>query len=129
MMSFPYDVRYQPPMPVVEIALCAPESGLSSAPILAIVDTGSDITAIPQDYLIQVEAPVIGGGYLSSSWGDRQRIKIYEIDLHIGGKTFYSIEVAAASSGDEILLGRNVLNKLRLELDGPKQTVKLGGVL
>jgi predicted aspartyl protease len=128
-MSFPYDTSYHPAMPILEVILCVPESSLSSDRVLAIVDTGSDITAIPKEYLVQLGAPVVGGGYLSSPWGDRQRIKIYEVDLRVGDYKLYSVEAAAAPSGNEILLGRNALNQLNLQLDGPNQTVTLGGAL
>jgi predicted aspartyl protease len=124
-MPFPYSARYQPPMPIVEIALGAPEADLSLGPLPAVLDTGADITVVPQEYLIRMEAPVVAGGYLRSPWGERQSIKIYEINLRIQGDDLRHIEVASEPGGREVLLGRNVLNLLNLQLDGPGQSVTL----
>ena len=60
-MSFPYNARYQPPMPTAEIALGAPAADLSLGPLPAVLDTGADITVVPQEYLITHYAAVSTG--------------------------------------------------------------------
>ena len=124
-MAFPYSARYQPPMPAVEIALGAPEADYSLGPLPAILDTGADITVVPQEYLIRLDAPIVAGGYLRSPWGERQSVKIYEVNLRIQGHDLHHVEVASEPGGREVLLGRNVLNLLNLQLDGPGETVTL----
>ena len=124
-MAFPYSARYQPPMPAVEIALGAPEADYSLGPLPAILDTGADITVVPQEYLIQLDAPIVAGGYLRSPWGERQSVKIYEINLRIQGHALKHVEVASEPGGREVLLGRNVLNSLNLQLDGPNGIVNV----
>jgi len=91
MMAFPYSARYQPPMPAVEIALGAPEADYSLGPLPAILDTGADITVVPQEYLIRLDAPIVAGGYLRSPWGERQSVKIYEVNLRIQGHALYHV--------------------------------------
>jgi len=122
-MSFRYSLRYHPPMPAAEIALGAPETDFTLGPLPAILDTGGDITLIPREYLIQLDAPVVAGGFLSSPWGERESVKIYEVNLRIAGRDLYHIEVASQVDGREVLLGRNVLNLLNLQLDGPNEIV------
>ena len=46
-------------------------------------------------------------------------------DVLIGSERFPAIELAASESDDEFVLGRNVLNKLTLFLDGPQQVTQL----
>jgi len=41
------------------------------------------------------------------------------IDLELGDLRLPGVFVVGDEQGDEIVLGRNVLNKLRLLLDGP----------
>ncbi len=72
---------------------------------------------------MRLGAPVVASGYLRSPWGERRRIKIYEVNVRIGGHNFHEVEVASEPGGREILLGRNVLNQLKLQLDGPNETV------
>ena len=122
-MSHPYDTRYYPPMPAIEVALSAPEADFSLGPVPTIIDTGADITVVPKEYLARLRAPVVASGYLCSPWGERHKIKIYEVNLRVGVHNLYEIEVASEPGGREVLLGRDVLNQLNLQLNGPNETV------
>ena len=115
-MPYPYTSRYYPPMPAAEVALGAPGAGFSLGSLPAIVDTGADITTVPKEYLAHLGAPVVASGYLRSPWGERRKVKIYEVNVRIGGHNFHEVEVASEPGGCEILLGRNVLNQLNLQL-------------
>jgi predicted aspartyl protease len=123
MMPYPYSTRYYPYMPVIEVALGAPEADLSLGPLSSIIDTGADITVVPREYLVRLEAPVVASGYLRSPWGERWGVKIYEVNVRVGEHDLYQVEVASEPGGREVLLGRNVLNQLNLQLDGPNETV------
>ncbi len=125
MSSYPYSQRYTPPMPAIEVALGAPEAGCSLGPLTAIVDTGADISIVPREYLTQLRAPVVGAGHLRSPWGERQPIKIYELDVCIAGQLLSQVEVAADPQAREVLLGRDVLNLLNMQLDGLTETVTI----
>jgi hypothetical protein len=50
-MNVPYDVTYTPPAPILQIRLAAPGEPSQVGPLVAIVDTGSDGTLIPTEYL------------------------------------------------------------------------------
>lgn len=122
-MQYSYSSRYHPPMPAVEVALGAPGADFSLGPLPTIIDTGADITIVPMEYLIHMNAPVVSSGYLRSPWGGRYSVKIYEVNMRIGEHNLYEVEVAGEPGGREVLLGRNVLNQLDLRLDGPNETV------
>lgn len=122
-MSYPYSTRYDPPMPVVEVTLGASGDDLSIGPLTAIIDTGADITVVPREYLARLGSPVVAGGYLRSPWGERRRVRIYEVNLRVGEHSFYDMEAVGELDGHEVLLGRDVLNRLNLQLDGPRGVV------
>jgi predicted aspartyl protease len=122
-MQYPYSDRYHPPMPAVEVALGSPEADFSVGPLPSIIDTGADITIVPREHLMHLNAPVVASGYLRSPWGGRYNVKIYEVNIRVGGHNLYEVEVAGEPGGREVLLGRNVLNQLDLRLDGPDETV------
>jgi len=49
----------------------------------------------------------------------------YEIDLRIGDRIFPSLLVVADDLGNEVILGRDILNVWRILLDGPTETIQL----
>ena len=60
-----------------------------------------------------------------SHWGERRRVILYLVDIRVGSLTLPGLEVVGDDLGNEILLGRDVLNRLRLLLDGPAEISKL----
>jgi hypothetical protein len=44
---------------------------------------------------------------------------LYLVDIQIGNMTLPGLEVVGDEVSNEIILGRNVLNRLRVLLDGP----------
>lgn len=47
------------------------------------------------------------------------------VDLELGSLTLPGVFVVGDEQGDEIILGRNVLNELRLLLDGPAELTEV----
>ena len=124
-MSIPYDPAYDPPAPVLSIRLAAPGEPPQVRPLSAVVDTGSDGTLIPTHYLEQVEAIDVGDAILHGVLGEAREIHLYEVDLHIGALLLPSVVVVGDDQGSEVLLGRNVLNKLIILLDGQNSETEL----
>ena len=70
------------------------------------------------------------GGYSTSieNKSDCPRsVYVYEVDLRIGQMVLPAIDVAGDPFSDEVLLGRNVLNRLDLRLEGPALRTHLLG--
>lgn len=74
--------------------------------------------------LEQIRAPVGKARHAKSLWGERREFVSFVVDVRIGDVTFPGVQVVGYV-GDEIVLGRDVLNKLRLLLDGPAQTTEI----
>lgn len=85
----------------------------------AILDSGADFTIIPLDFLKPMRPPIVKPVILSSHWGDKISVHLYEVDLRIGEVVLPAVDVAGYTSSKEILLGHNVLNRLDLRLEGP----------
>jgi len=49
------------------------------------------------------------------------------LDVGIGGLRLPLVEVVADDRGNEVIVGRNVLNNLIVTLDGPKQVLEIIG--
>jgi len=124
-MSHQYLKSYQPAMPAVEIWLGYPEESLSMGPLVAIIDSGADSTIVPQDLLDQLGAPFSDTARLRSHWGEWREISLFTVDIGLDNLHLPAMEVVGDEEGDEIILGRNVLNRLKLLLDGPLGQVKI----
>lgn len=127
-MKFPYDTDYFPPAPSVEIQLGVPGESLSIGPLTAFVDSGADATLLPVRYLRTLPVQVDNRKRLRSQWGESRIVDIYLLDIGIGNIRLPVIEVVADNRGDEIIVGRNVLNKLRILLDGLAQVTEVKDV-
>lgn len=74
-----------------------------------------------------IGAPIVDSTQIRSHWGEWRQVLIYAVDVAIDDQRLPAIEIVGDKVGSEIILGRNVLNRLSLLLDGPRQTVRLLG--
>ncbi len=117
-MKQSYLTNYHPPIPALEIRLYSSVTDKFAGPFLAVLDTGSDATLVPLDFLIALGAEETAPGWMVGITGNRQPVALYFVDVHIGSLAFPGIRVIADQNVEEIILGRDVLNKLPLFLDG-----------
>jgi predicted aspartyl protease len=125
MSFYEYSADYTPAMPVCQIYLGAGGEEPTYGPFEAILDTGADVAVISLNYLQQVGATRIRQGRARSVWGDSQMVGVYAVSLALNGLRFQALEVLADADGDEIILGRFVLNRLKMVLDGPAAFVEI----
>jgi predicted aspartyl protease len=117
-MKTVYLRQYFPPFPSLPIHLGFPEHSLSLGPLDALIDTGADGTLVPQALLDELGAPLVDQIQLRSQWGEARPANLYTVDLGVSDLRLPAIEVVG-DPGTEIILGRDVLNRLRILLDGP----------
>ncbi len=119
-MSTPYSHAYSPPAPILEIALALPTESPLYDSVFALVDSGADGTFVQIEYLITLDArpeyQVRVRGHLSGG----SIADVYTVDIVIDSLHLPSIDVIADMENQEVVLGRNVLNKLVLLMDGPQ---------
>ena len=125
MIEFPYDGTYSPPAPVCQVSFSVARTRQSVGPLDAILDTGADGTLVPQRYLEAIGARRIMETGLRSQWGERRVVYLYLVTLHIGEIELPGTYVVGDEQSDEIVLGRNVLNHLKIWLDGPENISRL----
>lgn len=113
--TFRYNQSYTPPAPVIEVRLRS-AYGISDY-FWAFVDSGADGTIVPLDVLRSINADYTDKGFLTGTTGITQRVGLYEVRILIGTDVVYGID--AAAYGEEIILGRDVLNQLTVTLEGP----------
>lgn len=124
-MVIPYLKTHYPAIPVLEVYLGYPAGNLSLGPLVAIVDTGADGTLIPQGLLDQIETPIIDTVRIRSHWGEWRHVMVFTVDMGFGDLCLPAVDVIGDETGTDIILGRNVLNRLKLLLDGPKHRAQM----
>jgi predicted aspartyl protease len=112
--------NYNPPAPVAYVTLRNPATGdvLTNVPML--IDTGADATLVPSEVVekLGISAEENKAFEVQGFSGDTNYLKSARLDLLLLNKTF---------KGEYLLidqpvgiLGRNILNKLRILFDGPR---------
>lgn len=116
-----YNAHYHPPIPALEIRLYSSITDRFGEPLLAILDTGSDASLMPLEMLIRIGAEETAPGWLIGITGNRQPVSLFFVDVYIGNVAFPGIRVIGDEKSQDAILGRDILNKLPLFLDGIQQ--------
>lgn len=123
--TYLFDETQSPAMPVIEVKLVEPSSGMTAGPLSALVDTGADGTLIPKYLLDDIGAIPIGRGSLRWLWNESRQVQIYLVRLEIGPQVLRGVHVAGITNSKEFILGRNVLNHLVFTVDGPAGVIEI----
>jgi predicted aspartyl protease len=117
-MRGPYSHSFLPPAPILQVRFDLQETGLYTDDVLGLVDTGADTTVVPVHLLDLIEASVDGFGRVRGPWSGVRRVNFYVVDVIVENITLPGILAAGDDVGNEVILGRDVLNRLSLLLDG-----------
>jgi predicted aspartyl protease len=119
--EFPYDSSRRPPAPVIPLRL--KRTGAEpSVVISALVDSGADVTVVPEQTARDLRLPVVRKIYISGVGGFKRPAIVSVADVEIAGRR----EIAdAVVFGNEALIGRDLLNRWVTTLDGPQQRLRV----
>jgi predicted aspartyl protease len=122
-----YSNAYIPPAPVVPVKIAPPGGSPGEVTRTALIDTGADGTFIPTPILEGLELPIVHLTNVRSHLGERlHRVSVHKVDFILFDTIrLPNIEVVSDDWGNNIIIGRNVLNKLQLHLDGPNETTRI----
>jgi hypothetical protein len=112
------DDGFAPPAPVARVVLRHPDNDVSVTGVRMLIDSGADATLLPAAVIVTLGLAGTGERYLLESFdGTTNESESVVAVLVFMGKSFkgrfLQIEL------DFGVIGRNVLNHLRLVLDGP----------
>lgn len=117
-LFFEYSRSYDPVAPVIDIEIDGYQPSLNRVAQTALVDSGADATMIPSNILRQIGADFLETRRIRGVTGISQRVRIYVVAIHIGSQIIHGIRAIEMPSGEETILGRGVLNQLKITLDG-----------
>jgi predicted aspartyl protease len=114
---------FNPPAPMVPVRIRAPR-GLDAATLEGKLDTGADLCAVPEHYLVELDLPPIRTVRAAGFTGDLEEIVVYRVDVEIGDMSFPRVE-ALPTRRPYVILGRNVLRRLVMRVDGPAELLEV----
>ncbi|MDQ3249841.1 MAG: retroviral-like aspartic protease family protein [Chloroflexota bacterium] len=119
MYIYDYDSSYFPAVPVAEIGPNKVGAGPEAEMVLiALLDSGADGTIVPVAHLETMDAEYVNSGFMRGVTGGRSSVDIYAVTLRIGAYKLSSVRVVADEQNQETILGRNVLNRFIVTLNG-----------
>jgi predicted aspartyl protease len=123
-MEYPYSDKFDPPAPVIRITLISPVDVNNIFSHSAQLDTGADMTTIPQSVIDSLEL-MPARDIIAISYDNSVSIRLtYYVNVRIGEFKFYPLEILS-SPGKDFLVGRDILNQWIITLDGRSQILKI----
>ena len=122
-MSTAFDQSYEPPFPRLFVTLYTDDERIG--PFSALIDTGADATIAPTKLLERINAWESGWATMRSHFGERQSVQLYLIGIEVEQHGLSGLYVIGDDVGEDIILGRDILNRLALLLDGPQHRSEL----
>ena len=92
--------------------------------VRAKLDTGADLTAIPTALIERLHLMPAGEIEVEGYDSRRATVRAYDVSLEIDQLNVAGLLVIGFAE-DYVLLGRDVLNRLRILLDGPALTTEI----
>jgi predicted aspartyl protease len=117
-----YDAEnFDPPAPVAFVTLRNPVTGVLLPDVPMLIDTGADATLLPADAVrkIGVGIETDSDFEVETFDGETKRLQFAKLELFFLNKKFAGAYLLIDRPMG--ILGRNVLNNLRLVLDGIRQ--------
>lgn len=119
MTRYNYNQQVAPPAPFVYVTIARPDDGAEMANIPAQLDTAADKTVVPWDIVEGLrlqqldQVPILGfAGHVTS-------VPTFLVKINIREFEPLTVEVQGQREEPFVLLGRDVLNTRRVQLDGP----------
>jgi len=116
-----YDaVQFHPPAPVAQVQLRNPQQPNRVASVLMLIDSGADVTLVPLATVTEIGLSINAEqGYELSGFDGQESFAFpVVLELTFSGRIFRGqFLVLDHPTG---IIGRNLLNLLRVTLDGPR---------
>ena len=112
-----FDRSFTPPAPVADVVVAHPVSSATSGALRGKLDTGADLTVIPEGLVPQLALSARAHVWARGYDGTFSQRPVYYVRFSFEGHELPALRCIAADRRN-VLVGRNVLNRFVITLDG-----------
>jgi hypothetical protein len=123
-MKVPYDTSWLPAAPFLPVRLASLAEQSETIAVQAKLDTGADLAAVPYALIERLQLVPAGEIEVEGYNSRRETMRAYDVNLQVDQLNANGLLVIGFAE-DYVLLGRDVLKRLRLLLDGPALTAEI----
>jgi predicted aspartyl protease len=119
-----YSTVYEPPAPILSVTVASTRNRRLRQTLNALIDTGSDITAVPVETVERLRLYAIRRLQFEDLHGNTSILFTYKVRLTIGDLAIPELEVIPTGL-ETAIIGRDLLNRYDLHLYGPRQVFEI----
>ena len=125
MVRYTYNQQVNPPAPFVHVSVRPPHGEAVGITVPAQIDTAADLSVIPGRLVEELQLVPLDSIAALGFGGHLLTLPTYLVELRV--RELEPVAVKALASPDETyaLLGRDVLNRFTILLDGPNLVLEL----
>lgn len=120
-----YNKSLDPLAPFASISIYHPDKPNAVRSMRAKLDTGADISLLPTATVHDLSLRIVSRILAEAYDGNQTLLNSYEAALQVEGADLGRVEMVALAQEDYALLGRDVLNRFVISLDGPALTLEM----
>jgi hypothetical protein len=125
-IRYRYNTQLQPPAPFIHLLLRNPADGNELPNVPAQIDTAADRTVLPQALVQDLGLAQIGTMLIGGLGGITYSLPTYVVLVGIHDLAVQPVKIVASADEAWPLLGRDLLNAVRLTLNGPQSLLEIG---
>ena len=125
MVRYSYNRQVTPPAPFVHVSVRRPYAGKAEAEIPAQLDTAADLSVIPGRLVEELGLLPLDSISTMGFGGHLLTLPTFLVELQIRSLAPLTLKVLASPDEPYALLGRDVLNRFSIHLDGPNSALEI----
>jgi hypothetical protein len=119
MVRYAYNQQVTPPAPFVHVSLRPPYEGPAGVEVPAQIDTAADVSVIPARLVAELQLVPLDSVLALGFGGHLLTLPTFLVEIRLRELEPVTVKVLASHDESYALLGRDVLNRYTIVLDGP----------
>jgi hypothetical protein len=125
MVRYNYNQQVTPPAPFVHVSVRPPREGAAEAVVAAQLDTAADLSVIPGRLVEELQLLPLDLVSALGFGGRLMTLPTYLVEIRVRDLEPVCVKVLASPDEAYALLGRDVLDRFTVMLDGPNLVVEM----
>lgn len=125
MVRYNYNRQVSPPAPFVHVSIRPPNEGSAEAVIPAQLDTAADLSVIPGRLVDELQLLPLDSVSALGFGGHLMTLPTFLVEIRVRDLGPVCVKVLASPDEPYALLGRDVLNRYTVTLDGPNLVLEI----